>query len=118
MIDSPKNIDEVMFPKNFDRHELGSCMLAAEYATRYLLAKHRDDFKVIEGWVSLYSDQEEEDWSAHTWIRFTNGRIFDPTKKQWKEWGFDPKNVTFEKIKKEYTPQQYLQLCKKYSEKQ
>lgn len=105
---------ESMFPKEFDRHTLGSCMVAAQMAMNYLLSKGRKDFKVVEGWVSLHPDQEEHDWSAHTWIEFSNGRIFDPTKKQWAEWGFDPNESEYLKIKKKYTPEEYSQLCQKH----
>lgn len=106
-------LTESMFPKDFDRHSLGSCMAAAAMATDYLLSKGRNDFKVVEGWVSLYPNQEEEDFSPHTWIQFNNGKIFDPTKKQWAVWGFDPKKVSFEKIKKTYTPDEYQSVCQR-----
>jgi hypothetical protein len=106
-------LKEAMFPKDFNRHDLGTCMSAAALATDYLLKKGISDFKVVEGWVSLYPDQEEEDWSSHTWL-IIKGRIFDPTKKQWSQWGFDPNEVSYEKIKKEYTPEQYQELCRRY----
>lgn len=109
-------LNESMFPKDFDRHSLGSCMAAAELATNYLLSKGRNDFKVIEGMVSLYPDQEYRDWSPHTWIQFNNGKIFDPTKKQWINLGFDPNKVKFKKIKRTYTPEEYLSICKIYPE--
>lgn len=106
-------LKESMFPKDFDRHSLGSCMAAAALATDYLLSRGRSDFKVVEGWVSLYPDQEEEDFSPHTWIQFNNGKIFDPTKKQWIKWGFDPNEVRFESIKKTYTPEEYQSVCQR-----
>jgi hypothetical protein len=111
-----KELNESMFPKDFDRHSLGSCMAAAEFATNYLLSKGRNDFEVIEGMVSLYPDQEYRDWSPHTWIRFNNGKVFDPTKKQWSQWGFNPNEVKFEKVKRTYTPEEYLSICKIYPE--
>jgi hypothetical protein len=106
-------LNESMFPKDFDRHSLGSCMAAAAMATDYLLSKGRSDFKVMEGWVSLYPDQEEEDFSPHTWIQFNNGKIFDPTKKQWAKWGFDPYEVEFKSISKSYSPQEYQSVCQR-----
>lgn len=118
-------IRESMFPKDFNRHALGSCMSAAELATKYLLSKNRKDFKVVEGWVA---PEWDEDWQldynmikgkqlesgnvfSHTWIKFNNGKIFDPTRKQWKQWGFDPDEMTIVKVKTEYTPEEYLDLC-------
>lgn len=115
-----KNIDqshglmeENMFPKDFNRHSLGSCMSAAEMATKYLLSKNKNDFKIIEGWVSLSPDLEDDEsqWSSHTWIEFSNGRIFDPTKNQWRTWGYDPDGVNIMKIKRQYTPEEYLVVC-------
>lgn len=104
--------NEAMFPKDFSRHALGSCMGAAALATNYLLSKGIKNFNVVEGWVSLYPDMEEEDWSAHTWIEFPNGRKFDPTRKQWAEWGFNPGEVEYMSIKKTYTPEEYQRICK------
>lgn len=108
-------LNESMFPKDFDRHSLGSCMAAAAMATDYLLSKGRSDFKVVEGWVSLYPEQrvDPDDFSPHTWIQFNNGKVFDPTKKQWEKWGFDPNEVRFESIKKTYTPEEYQSVCQR-----
>lgn len=108
-------LNESMFPKDFDRHALGSCMAATALATDYLLSKGRSDFKVVEGWVSLYPEQHDDpdDFSPHTWIQFNNGKIFDPTKKQWAKWGFDPNEVRFESIKKTYTPEEYQSVCQR-----
>jgi len=64
-------LKESMFPKDFDRHALGSCMAAAEMATNYLLSKGRDDFKVVEGMVSLYLS-EKFDSNFSTWF---NGSV-------------------------------------------
>ena len=105
-------LQESMFPKGFNRHSLGSCMAAAEMATKYFLNKGIKDFEIVEGWVSLYPDQEEDEWASHTWIQFKNGRIFDPTKKQWKLWSGDTDPETnYEKIIREFSPQEYLDLC-------
>jgi hypothetical protein len=52
-------LKEIMFPTQFsktERESLGSCMLAAEYATKYLLEKGVTNFKVVEGWVELGGD--------------------------------------------------------------
>jgi hypothetical protein len=77
---------EVMFPKDFDRKRLGSCMGAAALATDYLLSKGITDFKVVEGWITLDPDWEETgNLDSHTWLEI-KGKIFDPTKKQFKNW--------------------------------
>lgn len=118
-----KDILESMFPKDFDRHKLGSCMSAAALTTDYLLNKGIKDFIIVEGWVSFGDDWDLEKHKgkfveygnifAHTWIKFPNGRKFDPTRKQWKEWGFNPDEAEFHpQVKKEYTPQQYQKICK------
>lgn len=106
-----KYINESMFPKDFNRHNLGSCMSAAALATTHLKSKGITEFKIVEGFVSMYPDQEPEDWSAHTWIEFNNGKKFDPTKNQWKHWGFDPKETQYEKVVRKFTPDQYEKLC-------
>jgi len=103
---------EAMFPKDFKRHNLGTCMGAAALASDYLLQKGIKNFKVVEGFVSMYPSQEEEDFSPHTWIQFDNGRIFDPTKNQWKQWGFDPNETKYERVTKTYTSEQYIKLCR------
>ena len=106
------DVKETMFPSDFKRHNLGTCMSAAALASDYLLKRGIKNFKIVEGFVSMYPDQEQEDWSPHTWIEFDNGRKFDPTKKQWKQWGFDPNETKYEKITKTYTPEQYIKLCR------
>ena len=47
----------------------------------------------------------------HTWIEFDDGRVFDPTRKQWTQWGFDPDGVKIKKIKRKYTLGQYRKMC-------
>ena len=106
-------LSESMFPKDFNRHSLGSCMAAAALATDYLLSKGRSDFKVVEGMVSLFSGQEYRDWSPHTWIQFNNGKVFDPTRKQWAQWGFNPNEVKFKKVTRTYTPEEYQSVCQR-----
>ena len=120
-----RDISEAIFPKEFDRHSLGSCMVAAEMAVKYFLSKGLKDFQVVEGWVAQEGD---EDWDvsynnlikkheeygnvfSHTWIEFKNGRIFDPTRKQWERWGYDPDEMKIVKIKTKYSPEDYLDLC-------
>ena len=117
-------LQEAMFPKEFNREALGSCMVAAELATKHLLSKGRKDFKVVEGWVAFDDDHEiirkgkryltQGNVCEHTWIEFDNGRIFDPTKKQWIEWGYDPAKSKIVKIHKKYTPRGYLSVCGRY----
>ncbi len=117
-------VNEQMYPKDFDRNALGSCMAATQMATEYFLKKGIADFKIVEGWIAF--GEEGEDWAmykkngrwveyqnvfSHTWIEFKNGRIFDPTKKQWKNWGFNPDEGKIVKINKKYSPQEYLNIC-------
>ena len=45
-------------PSSFDVTELGSCMWAAELATRELQSRGVTDFYIVEGWVAF---QEPED---------------------------------------------------------
>lgn len=47
-------ICEKMFPSDFDRNKLGTCMSDALLATDYFLSKGITDFKVVEGWVNLH----------------------------------------------------------------
>ncbi len=107
-----RTIKEAMFPKDFKRHNLGTCMSAAAMATSYFLSKGIKNFKIVEGWVSMYPDQEENEWSAHTWIEFDNGRKFDPTKKQWEKWGFKTDETKYERVTRTFTPEQYIKLCR------
>ena len=106
-------IDSIL-PKKFDKNRLGSCMIAAEYATKFLLNKNIKDFKIVEGWVSLFQNQPKNEWVSHTWIELKNGKILDLTKKQFKQWGVNPEDVKYKKIKKKYSPEEYLELCNKY----
>ena len=101
---------EAMFPKDFRRHQPGSCVIAASHATKYLLSKGVKDFEVVEGFVSLYPEDGPAWWHPHTWIEFKDGRKFDPTKKQWKQMGVDPNEVQIKKIVKRFTPEQFAKL--------
>ncbi len=121
---SAHNVDENMYPKDFDRNAIGSCMSAAEMSTKYFLKKNIKDFEIVEGWVAF--GEENKDWKlywknkklieygdvfSHTWIKFKNGRIFDPTKKQWEKWGFNPSDGKIVKVKTTYKPEEYLEMC-------
>jgi hypothetical protein len=104
--------NEAMFPKDFNRKNLGTCMSAAALATDFLLEKGVTDFHVVEGMVSMEKGAEKEFWQPHTWLEI-KGRIFDPTKNQWRWLGVDPKKVKYEEVHKIYTPQQYQKLCRR-----
>jgi hypothetical protein len=111
---------EGMFPKGFNRHKLGTCMGAIAIATDYLLSKGVTDFEIVEGWVyfpQVYDEDDKDNWTAHTWIQFFNGRKFDPTWKQWREWGFDQAKGEVEYVEnhvhKVYTPQEYQRICQR-----
>lgn len=102
--------NEGMFPKRFNRNNLGTCMGAAALATDFLLEKGVTDFQVVEGMVSFEKGADRELWQPHTWLEI-KGRKFDPTKNQWRWLGIDPKRVKYEEVHKIYTPQQYQKLC-------
>lgn len=91
--------------KNINCSEKGSCMVVAELLTQAFLINNYKTFKVIEGyvWFGDYYNRHQ-----HTWIKI-NGKIIDPTLIQFKHWNL--KKVKYGKIKKKYTPQQYLDLC-------
>ena len=92
-------------PDNFNP-KVGSCMIAAEILTKKILKK-TNDFKVIEGYITFPT----VDWkNTHTWIEFDDGSILDPTKDQWGLQGIEYLN----KGRTEYSPEEYLNLCKKY----
>jgi len=101
-----KAIDGVELPHTF-KSDIGSCMLAAEILVKKLLKLGREDFKIIEGYITFPT----VDWKdQHTWIEMDDGGIIDPTSNQW---GY--KNIVYLKGKrKTYTPQEYLELCHKY----
>jgi len=99
-------------PSNFDTSELGKCMIAAELITKNLLSKGITNFNVVEGWIN-FPGYDEESNTTHTWIEL-NGEIIDPTKEQFQNWGFNPDEISYEKIKKKYSPQEYLKLCERY----
>ena len=96
-------------PPNFNRNERGSCMYAAELITKKLLENGRHDFQVVEGWIAFGYEWDE----AHTWIEFSDGKKLDPTLGQWEH---PLEDVQYTRIKKRYTPEQYLQLCQKHPE--
>jgi hypothetical protein len=98
-------------PSEFDATELGCCMWAAELAAKELETRGVTEYYIVEGWVVFMEDPEDE--YTHTWIEHPGG-IWDPTKEQFRKWGFDPDEMSYVKIKKEYTPSQYLELCKDF----
>ena len=85
----------------------GSCMYFAEWATKVFLKNGINDFLVVEGWVKAKNEQH---WRQHTWIEI-EGQKIDPTFIQFDALG----NVNYvSKVKKKYTPQEYLALSAKY----
>jgi hypothetical protein len=109
-------------PDWFDSKAVGSCMLAAELLTQQLLSKGIKDFQVVEGWVTMdQTDPQSHPYQRvkgekpraqmeHTWIEY-NGEKIDQTAQQFEWWGFDPSTIQYVKIKKRYSPEEYLQLC-------
>jgi hypothetical protein len=100
-------MEGIDLPTNFEC-TFGSCMLAAKILVRKLLRMGRNDFKVIEGYITFPNVEWNE---QHTWIEMDNGKIIDPTKTQW---GIKKEIVYLPTRRKEYTPKQYLDLAAKY----
>lgn len=92
-------------------NSLGVCMLATELITKKLVENGINNFTIIEGYVK---GKQWHSKDAHTWIELDNieKEIIDPTLKQFNQIGGGP----FKRIGpyKRYTPQQYIELCKKY----
>ena len=99
-------------PQDFDCSKLRNCMEAAEIVMKNLLLKAIKDFYIVEGWINFNNNEETE--TTHTWIELSNGDIIDPTKEQFKTWGYDPNEIIYSRIKKKYTPQEYMELAKRY----
>jgi len=96
-------------------HELGSCMIWAENKTKDLLSKGVDDFKIIEGYVYFAGYEPGENRAEHTWIELSDGTILDETVDQFERWGFSKNQISYqEQDRREYTPKEYLELCRKY----
>ena len=96
----------IELPRTFNP-DIGSCMLAAEILVKKLINLGRNDFKVIEGYITFPT----VDWNdQHTWIEMDDGEIIDPTSNQW-----GIKNIVYLRQKrKEYAPKEYLELCDKH----
>ncbi len=100
---------------NFDRHALDSCNTAAIFATKYFLLKGIKNFNIIYGWIS-FDDLGDIYSYDHVWIEFSNGRIFDPTKNQWKEYGHNPSKMKIVSVDKRWNPEEYINdHCKEHN---
>jgi hypothetical protein len=86
----------------------GTCMAFASWFTKIALKKGITNFMVVEGWVKY---KQEDNWRQHTWIEM-NGEKIDPTFDQFIHYPDKPSYV--KKVKKKYTPEEYLELDKKY----
>lgn len=102
----PNHVFDGMFSQA-NSYEKGSCMWMSESVVDFLLKKGRSDFKIIEGYVSFPEDKNLR--FEHTWIEFDDGKIFDPTKTQFKGWNIE--NIIYIPGKS-YSPDEYLKLCK------
>ncbi len=99
-------IEGIELPHTF-KSDIGSCMLAAEILVKKLLKIGREDFKIIEGYITFPTVEWKD---QHTWIEMYDGEIIDPTSSQWGH-----KNIVYLKQKRKiYTPQEYLELCHNY----
>jgi len=98
-----------------EAHELGSCMVWVENKTKELLDKGLEDFIVVEGYVYFLGEYENR--AQHTWIELSNGKKMDDTIDQFEKWGIDPEDVEYLPYgRKEYSPQEYLDLCEQFPE--
>lgn len=110
-------LDHIRKNTLFESHKLGSCMLWVEKKTKELLSKGTTDFTIVEGYV--YFGDDVENRAEHTWIELSDGTKLDDTIDQFETWGFSREQVHYLSTnRKEYTPQEYLDLCKKYPEEQ
>lgn len=65
-----------------DRCTYGACVWVSGRVAQKLLDRGYDDFKAIDGYVFTGDDEME---TAHSWLEFKGGRIFDPTAAQFGE---------------------------------
>jgi hypothetical protein len=86
----------------------GSCMAASELITKKLLQRNIKDFYIVEGWLDIVGVEGE---TPHTWIELSNGEKLDPSLKQFEIWGLTRNDLTYSRIKKKYTPEEYLSKC-------
>lgn len=102
-----------LWSRLFDVNRPGSCLVAAEMLTRFMLTKNMTNFEVIEGYITTPYDDSIR--LTHTWIE-RNGKIIDPSKNQFLE--YDLNINTLEYIKRKvYSPYEFMELCKKFPEK-
>jgi hypothetical protein len=98
-----------------DTDRLGCCMFTSEVITKQLLRKGINNFKVIEGYVTFADWRNVLDPVEHTWIEMNNKEIIDPSKEQFKQWGYDPSEIQYlKKQRKEYSPEEYLGLSREH----
>lgn len=115
-----KNILESMFPTNFNRHD-EVCGIATKHATIYLLSKGITNFNIYVGAVKVNIPEDKTgyyntinpnlpaNYLPHVWIQFDNGRIFDPTKKQFDKLGITSiKYILDEDYTTIFSPEEYL----------
>lgn len=103
-----KQIDKIE-----EAYKLGSCMLFAEIETKNLINKGVEDFVVVEGYIYFYGDIYNT--AQHTWIELSDGTKIDKTIDQFEIWNVDREDIEYLQSKrKEYSPQQYLELCQKF----
>jgi hypothetical protein len=113
-------LKELMFPLEFNRHD-EVCGIAVKYATEYLLSKGITKFKIYVGSVKVNLPEDKlnyyntinpslpENYLPHVWIKFDNGRVFDPTKKQFNKLGITSvEYILDEDYTTIFSPEQYL----------
>ena len=102
---------ENMFPPGYDRKAPYKCGTTIFHATKFLLIKGKTNFKVISGIISIYPKKYKGYVNEmHYWIEFDNGRIFDPSKEQFKKtYDADLNRIRYKKTK-EYEPDEFLEM--------
>src|ERR1035437_6022296 len=91
------------------------------YRHEYLLSKGITKFKIYVGSVKVNLPEDKlnyyntinpslpENYLPHVWIKFDNGRVFDPTKKQFNKLGITSvEYILDEDYTTIFSPEQYL----------
>lgn len=85
----------------------GSCTAFAELSADHIVHHKLSNFEIIEGYVTF---DDFNNTFQHTWVTYKL-QIIDPTLVQFS--GCDLNDVQY-KVKKKYTPEQYIELSKKH----
>ena len=89
--------------------QCGVCMLVAEILNDYFLSQGKEDYSIIEGYVTFKNCADE---FTHTWIENFDGTIIDPSLIQFGGYKWD-KNPNRE-ITSNFNPLEYKKLSEEY----